>query len=396
MKISIIVFLITFAISSLSTNLLNAEIIKNIQIEGNDRISNETIKLFSNKSINDYLKENDLNIILKDLYDTSFFEDISVSFENNILKIQVKENPIIDKITYKGIKSNRIIKILKENALIKSRSSYDETIIKKEKLRIKNTLKNNGYYDTKINIYVEDQKQNLVKVTIDINLGQKAKIKKISFIGDKIFKDSKLRRIIISSEYKFWKFLSGRKFLNENVIEFDKKLLKNFYKNNGYYNAEINTAFAKLVNNNEFELIYNISAKSKVYFGDLRLDLPTDFDKNNFKRINKLFKKIEGEPYSFDKIDDILEEIDLVTELEQYQFINATVDETLSDQFINITFKINETEKFYVNKINIYGNTVTSENVIRNQFELDEGDPYNEILSNKTINNLKSLNFLKA
>ena len=166
MKISIIVFLITFAISSLSTNLLNAEIIKNIQIEGNDRISNETIKLFSNKSINDYLKENDLNIILKNLYDTSFFEDISVSFENNILKIQVKENPIIEKITYKGIKSNRIIKILKESALIKSRSSYDETIIKKEKLRIKNTLKNNGYYDTKINIYVEDQKQNLVKVTI--------------------------------------------------------------------------------------------------------------------------------------------------------------------------------------------------------------------------------------
>ena len=396
MKISIIVFLITFAISSLSTNLLNAEIIKNIQIEGNDRISNETIKLFSNKSINDYLKENDLNIILKNLYDTSFFEDISVSFENNILKIQVKENPIIEKITYKGIKSNRIIKILKESALIKSRSSYDETIIKKEKLRIKNTLKNNGYYDTKINIYVEDQKQNLVKVTIDINLGKKAKIKKISFIGDKIFKDSKLRRIIISSEYKFWKFLSGRKFLNENVIEFDKKLLKNFYKNNGYYNAEINTTFAKLVNNNEFELIYNINAKSKVYFGDLRLDLPTDFDKNNFKRINKFFKKIEGEPYSFDKIDDILEEIDLVTELEQYQFINATVDETLSDQFINITFKINETEKFYVNKINIYGNTVTSENVIRNQFELDEGDPYNEILSNKTINNLKSLNFFKS
>ena len=75
--------------------------------------------------------------------------------------------------------------------------------------------------------------------------------------------------------------------------------------------------------------------------------------------------------------------------MEQYLFINATVDEQLTDNKINLTFNIQEQEKYYVNKINIFGNNVTSENVIRNQFVVDEGDPYNEILVNKSINNLK-------
>ncbi len=150
-----------------------------------------------------------------------------------------------------------------------------------------------------------------------------------------------------------------------------------------------------MLENNEFELIFNIDAKSKFYFGELTLDLPSDFDEKNFDSINKLFKNTKGKPYSIFIIDKILNEIDLITTYEQYKFINANVLETLVDNKINLAFKIEESEKFYVEKINIFGNNVTSENVLRNQFELDEGDPFNEILVNKSINNLKSLNFFK-
>ena len=87
------------------------------------------------------------------------------------------------------------------------------------------------------------------------DLGKKAKIKKISFVGNKLFKDKKLRRIIVSSEYKFWKLLTGRKYLNENLVEFDKRLLTNFYKNNGFYNVQVNSSFAKMINDDEFELV---------------------------------------------------------------------------------------------------------------------------------------------
>ncbi|WP_428080188.1 outer membrane protein assembly factor BamA [Candidatus Pelagibacter sp.] len=390
-KLLNIIILYAFFINS----LLYAEVVKDIIIVGNDRISNETIKIFTNVSVEDDLVEDDLNLILKNLYNTNFFKNVSLSLTDNVLSIKVVENPIVENIIFEGIKSNKILEILREDTFIKSRSSYNENLLKKEKERLNFILKNIGYYNSVVNIYVEEKKSNLVDLTIDINLGKKARIKKISFIGNKIFKDNKLRRVIASSEYRFWKFLTGRKYLNEGLVDFDTRLLTNFYKNNGYYNVEINSSFAKLVNNNEFELIFNIDAKSKIFFDDLKLNLPFDFDVNNFNKIEKLFKKIKGEAYSINKIEQILEEINYVTSLEQYQFVNATVDESIVNNKINLTFNVRETEKFYIDKINIYGNNITSENVIRNQLEVDEGDPYNEILINKSINTIKSLNFFK-
>ena len=379
-----------------SVKISFSEVVKKIEITGNERISDDTIKLFSEISLNSDLKKENLNEILKKLYETNFFQNVSIKFENNTLFVNVEENPIIENINYQGIKKKKLIDLLKNDAIIKSRSSYNEYLVNEEKKRLLNTLKNIGYYNADVDIYVENQENNLIELIIKFNLGSRAKIKKITFLGNKIFKDNKLKRVIASSEYKYWKFLSGRKFLNENTVEFDKRLLKNYYKNNGYYNAEINSSFARMINEDEFELIFNIDAQSKIYFGELKLNLPSDFDENNFLKIEKLFEKIKGEKYSINTIDKILDEIDTITTYEQYSFIKATVEEDIVNENINLTFNIDETEKFYVKKINIFGNNVTSENVIRNQLEVDEGDPFNEILLNKSINNLKGLNFFKS
>ena len=116
---------------------------------------------------------------------------------------------------------------------------------------IEMTNKNNDYFHTEL----DDNKVDLI---YKVSLGEKAKIKKIKFIGNKVFKDKKLKSIITSEEYKFWKFISGKKFLNENLIKFDERLLKNFYLNQGYYDVTISSSFAKLIEDYDFELIYNI------------------------------------------------------------------------------------------------------------------------------------------
>jgi outer membrane protein insertion porin family len=385
-------FLILFILSTQGL----AETLKKIEIIGNDRISDETIKLFISAEINEEINDDKLNYILKDLYETNFFKDVILNFNSNILLINVQENPIIENISYKGVKSSRILEIINKRTLIKQRSSFIESLIKKEKLVIENVLKDLGYYNSSLDILINQSKNNLISITYDIELGKKSKIKKITFIGNKVFKDNKLRKIITSTEYRFWKFISGRKFLNQSSVSFDERLLKNFYKNNGYYNVKINSSFAKLIKNNNFELIYNIDSGPKIYFGELELKLPQDFDENNFSSIKKLFKKTKGKPYSINTIDDILDEIDSITTLEQYKFIKANVVETIKNNTIDLKFEVAEGEKFYVNRINILGNNITSENVIRNQFVIDEGDPFSEILINKSINNLKSLNFFKS
>ena len=391
-KIVIISLFFIFGINRLSFS----EVVNDIKIIGNDRISKETIILFSEVSINENLDSLKLNETLKKLYETNFFENITVKIVNNILEIIVKENPIIDKLTFDGIKAARIIELIKKNTILKTRSSYDELILKKDEENIRSILKELGYYFPEINTYVEKTKNNTVNVIYKINLGEKAKIKKITFIGDKKIKDKKLKSLIVSEESKFWKFITNKKFINETMISLDKRLLKNYYLSKGYYDVSINTSFAKLINKNDFELVFNIQANEKYYFNDLKITLPIDFDKDNFLEIRSLFKNLKGEPYSIKQVENILEEIDKITLLEQFESIKATVQEDIIDNNINLNFFIEKTEPILVEKINILGNNVTKETVIRNNLEIDEGDLYNEILSNKSVNNLKSLNFFKS
>ena len=385
-------FIIFFSITNSSNS---DEKINEIVISGNNRITYETIKMFAGLSEIQIINERSINEITKNLYETSYFENIEIDFKDNVLNIVVKEYPIVRKIKFDEIKSKRIIDEILKKVVLKEKTPFNEFNLKKDKKTIISILKNFGYYKPQVDFIVKTLDLSLVDLTVDISLGEKTKVKKISFIGNKIFKDRKLRRVIVSEEHKFWKIISGKKFLNEELVNFDKRLLKNFYINKGYYNVSINSAFARTINVEDFELIFNIDAGEQIFFNDLKLIIPSDFDDNNFIDIFNFFKEIKGQPYSINIIDDILVKIDEITELEQYQFINATVKENIYDNKINLEFKISETEKFYTQKINIFGNNVTKEKVIRNQLVLDEGDPFNEILLTKSINNLKSLNFFK-
>ncbi|WP_440676830.1 outer membrane protein assembly factor BamA [Candidatus Pelagibacter sp. HIMB1587] len=370
--------------------------IKDIQIKGNERISDETIILFSEFSIGNDITNKDLNEIVKKLYGTDFFNDVNVKILDQVLLITVAEAPIIDKVEFEGIKSENIKDNINSFINLKSRSSFNEFLVSEDRKKIISYLRQTGYYFSSVNTIIEDLDNNLVNIIHNIELGKKAKIKKIKFIGNKIFKDNKLKSIIISEEYKFWKFISGRKYLNEQTINFDKRLLKNFYLNKGYYNVEVNTSFAKLVGTEDFELIYNINSNNKIYFNDLTLNIPDDFNLINFQKLTNLLNELKGKPYSINTVNRILDEIDKVTLNEEYKSINASVNEEIIENKLNLKFNIEETEKFFVEKINIYGNNITRESVIRNNLEIDEGDPFNNILQLKSENNLKSLNFFKS
>ena len=364
-----------------------------IIVNGNERISDETILVFSEIQDNKVLDENAINEILKKLYKSGFFKDITVKIENNNLIIDVLENPIIQTVFIEGIKRKKTEESLYEVLSLKNRSSYNSALIKKDEAAILNFLKDDGYYFSKIKSSYQDLGDNKIDLLYQIDLGEKSKISKISFIGDKKFKDSKLKNIIISEEYKFWKFLSGNKYLNENQINYDKRLLYNFYKNKGFFNVLIESSFVNYLGNDEFEIIYNISSGKKFYFNEFNLNLPIDYERTNFKQLDKIFKDLKGKNYSLNSIDKILKEIDKIVLNEQFEFLNSTVKESIEDDLINLTFDIDESEKFYVGKINILGNNVTREEVIRNNLLVDEGDAFNELLQTRTLNNLRSLNF---
>jgi len=389
-------FLIFLFFFTLFNNISFSEIVKKIVVDGNVRISTETVNIFSQISVNDDVDNNEINNILNRVYSTGFFEDVVVSFNDNVLVIKVIENPIIQNITYDGIKAQKIKDVITKNLNLRDRSSFNEILLLEDKNKIIDSLKSVGYYFADVKVLKEVLEDNKVNIIYKIDIGNKAKIKKISFLGNKIFKDNKLRRLIISEEFKFWKIISGKKYLNADIVELDTRLLRNYYLNKGFYNAKINTSFAKLIDDDGFELIYNIDAGNKVYFNDFNLSIPNDFEKSNFFELENFFREIKKQPYSISSIQKIIEQIENIILNEEYRSISVKIDEEIVGNTINTNFIIEKSKDTYVEKINIFGNYVTRENVIRNQFFIDEGDPYNEILKNKTLNEIRSLNFFKS
>ena len=386
----IIIILCIFTTSAVS------EILKKIEITGNKRISSETIIIFSEVKINDQINKSKLDKVIKNLYQTNFFRNISLNFENQILFLNVEENPIIENLEINGIKKQSLVEFIKGKIQLAEMKSFNEELLAVDLDLINNILKTNGYYFTKISSSKNiNSDLNTINLRINIDLGEKAKIKKIIFLGEKIFKEKRLKEVIASEEHKFWKFISNNVYINQELINLDKRLLVSYFKNNGFYDVKVENSFVEFDKNSNFNLIFNIIPGKKYFFNEFNLNLPSNYDTNLFKSITKKFPKLKGDTYSLLKINKLLNEIDKIALSGQYEFINAKIIEKIDGNKINFEINISESEKFYVEKININGNFNTLEEVIRNNLIIDEGDPFNEILFNKSVNEIQSLGIFK-
>ena len=386
----ILVLLFTFG-TSYSEKIVNYEVV------GNQRISAESIKVLGNFDVNEEYDDEKLNNILKNLYNTNFFKDVKISFKSGTITINVDENPIIENIEINGIRSKNLLKIIQENLTLKNRSSFTETELKNDLIRINNILKINGYYFSSSDVFTtKDDKLNSININIKINLGSKAKIKDIQFTGNKNIKDKKLLEVIVSEKHQFWKFISNNIYVNQANIDLDVRLLENYYKNLGFYDVKVNSSFVEFNNNkNSFKLTYNIESGTKYFFNNLVLNLPDDYNSKDFRKIYKIFDNLKGRKYSLNSVDLIVSEIEKIASTRLYDFLDADVVVLTENDKIDLNFNVNDSQKFYVEKINILGNFNTIEEVIRNQFDVDEGDPLNDLLYNKTLNNIRSLGIFK-
>ena len=374
----------------------HSENIKNFQIIGNDRISNETILMFSNLKIGQDINENNLNNALKELYYTDYFKDVKISVDNNIIIIDVVENPIIQKIIINGVKDRNLLEIIDDVTSKINKYPLIESKIKEQVNLLKNILKSYGYYFVKLETSFINNNNNTVDLIYNFDLGEIAKIKKINFIGNKIFSDGTLRNVIVSEETKFWKFITRNKYLDSNRINTDVLKLKRFYKNRGYYRVQVKSTTAIINNENQFELVFNINSGEKFYFDKIKINKTKNIDIQNFKIFDEKFNKLNGEKYSQKKIETLVNEINDYTLNNDFIFINANFEEIIKEKNkIDVNINFDDIEKTFVDRINILGNFITDEKVIRNMLIVDEGDPFNKILFEKSISDMKAENLFK-
>ncbi len=389
-------YILFFIYFSFFSSQLKADIYEEIVVEGNNRLSVQTIIMFSELQLGVEIDGNDLNSSLKKLYETNYFKDIKIITKDKIIKIKIIENPIIQTIRINGIKNKSILRKL--NDITKKSEKYPylkNTIIDQNNLLL-NIIRATGFYFVELETNVIDNENNSVDIVYNFKLGDRAIIKKINFQGNKVFRDSKLRNIIKSEEGRFWKFLTSDKYLDEGKIKKDEILLKNFFQRKGYYNVNIKSSYAKNINNQYFELTFNIDSGEKYFFNNLSIELSNIFNIKNFKKINNELKGFKGKQYSSKEINKILKEMDNILLSKEFMFLNTKYDLILIDNNkIDVIFKFEDLEQYYVEQINIFGNFITEEKVIRNSLIIDEGDAFNEVLFEKSLNSIRSRGIFK-
>jgi outer membrane protein insertion porin family len=383
-------FLNTILFFFLLTTFAKAEIVKDIQIIGNKKVSKETIKIYGDIKINENYNEKKLNDILNNLYKTNFFENVDVKLSNNILTVSLSEFPTINQIIILGEKSKRRSDQIKKIISLKDKQSFIRSKLSSDIELIKNYYSSAGFNSAEIQAKVKNFEDS-IDLIFDITIGNETKISTINFTGNKKISDKRLRDIIASEEHKFWKFISSNTKFSERLVLLDERLLKNYYKSIGYYDVVINSKSAVINENNDIDITYTIDSGTRYIIKKITTNVDSVFDKKIFEPLRKEYNEYIGSYYSPFSIKKLLVEIDSLIEDRNIQFVEHNVETIVENDGIEIKFNIFESEKIIVERVDITGNNITNESVIRSELLLDEGDPFSELALSRSVSNLKSL-----
>ena len=387
----IILFLCTITISFAEENL-----IKKIDINGNQRIDEETIISYSNIKLDDIYSEEKGNEILKSLFNTELFSNIEIKYNDNQLSISVVENPTINLIKFKGNSKVKDEDLLLEIQL-KERSVYSRSKVKNDIERILTLYQRNGRLSTEVIPKIEPLDTNRINLSYEILESEISKVSKIVFIGNNSFSTSKLKSIMKTKEKRLLRFLSSSDRYDPDKIEYDKQLITEFYNNNGFPNFTFTSSIAQLSQNtNSFEVIMYVDEGEKYNFGEI--NVKTKLEKINSDAVLSLISANAGDVFNRSKISESIEIIKELAEGDGYSFIeiNPKFSDNSVTKTIDIEIDINEGPRVYVNSINIMGNRRTLDRVIRREMQISEGDAFNKYIMNYSKDSIRALNYFSS
>ena len=376
-------------------SLAQDSVISEIVIKGNQRVENETIISYMDVNIGDSFDVDNLNRNVKNIFSSGFFSDVKISKQGSKLIITVVENPIVNRIFFEGN-----VKIddedLNAEVQISPRSVFTRAKIQDEVERIITIYRRNGRFDAKVAPKVIVLPQNRVDIVFEINEGENTKILSINFIGNKNFSDRRLRDIIITRQTRWYSVLTSTDRYDPDQLSVDRDELRRFYINHGFADFQVESSVAQLTKEKDgFSIIFSIIEGKKYNINNV-------FVENLVEGVitKDLLKELSVQPgktYSANQIEDSINKLtDIIIE-QGYPFINVVpeVQRVENKNLINVNFKINNSDKVYVSRINIIGNNRTIDEVIRRNMRLAEGDAIAPKLISRSQNLIVNLGFFE-
>lgn len=376
-----------------SGNARAETVLSHIIVEGNNRIESDTVRAYMQISAGESYEAGKINASIKTLFKTGLFSDVQISRRGKDLIVKVEENPLIDKVTFEG-NHTLTSKKLSQGVDLRARMVFTSARVQTAAQRIATLYRRSGFFAARVDPKIIRLPQNRVNVVFEISEGSKARVESISFIGNHAFSASQLRGVISTQQGRWWKILTIADTYDPDRLAYDRERLRHFYLSKGYVDFKVLSSTAELSRDGKsFYITFSIDEGSPYKFGAVAVD-PGDTTLGR-EKLASIVETKSGEPYDIDKVETSLEKLTVEAGSSGYAFarVQPVMRRNKKTHAVDLTYKIDEGPRVYIERIDIVGNTRTLDKVIRRELRLVEGDAYNQILINRGKRKINALGF---
>lgn len=370
-------------------------VVRAIQVEGNQRIEEATIRSYMLIAPGDPFDADRLDRSLKALFATGFFADVVLSRRGDTLVVRVEENPLVNRIAFEGnskIKEEQ----LRNEIQLRPRSVFTPTLARADQRRLLDVYARQGRFGAQVEPKIIRLDQNRVDVVFEINEGDVTLVERINFVGNREFSDGRLRDVLLTKETAWWRFLSTADTYDPDRLNFDRELIRRFYLRQGYADIQVTGAVAELTSDRRaFFITFTIDEGQRYRFGTLEVTTPIrglDAD-----LLARELDMSQGDWYNSDLVETSIQRINNAAHQAGFAFADARprVRRNQEERTVDITFEVIEGPRIYIERIDISGNVRTQDAVIRRQFRVAEGDALNQAQLNRARQRIRDLGYFE-
>lgn len=371
-------------------------VINRILVRGNQRIDQTTILSYLPIQPGDTVDPQVLDVAVRTLTRTQLFADVQLGIQpNGDLIVEIVENPIINQVVFEGNSAIGDTK-LTEEVTLKPRGIYTRARIQEDVGKIVELYRLSGRIGATVTPKIVQLDQNRVDVVFEINEGPETGVRAITFLGNEAFSDNELREVMVTKQSQWWRLFGTTDNYDPNRVDYDREQLRKFYTNRGYYDFRVISAISELSpDDSAFAITMTVDEGDRYNFGNV--EVVTENDRLNPDFLRALLPIRSGDLYESDKIESAVDALTFAAGSAGYAFVEIDPEYTANPETdtVDVTFRVREGQRVYVDRINIIGNTRTLDNVVRREMMLSEGDAFNRTLLERSRNNLRGLGFFK-
>lgn len=371
-------------------------IARSIEVRGAERVEPETVRSYVDLKVGDPYTREKLDTILKALYDTDLFADVTIRDEaNGAIVIEIRENPVVNRIIFEGNKRLKEDKLGKEVRLA-PRQVFTRSKAAADVGRIVELYKRSGRFAAEVTPKLVQLEQNRVDVVFEVHEGARSKVRQINIIGNRKFSEAKIRRAFATKQARPFRIFSSNDTYDPDRLSYDQQKLRQFYLTNGYADFRVVSAVAELTpDSKDFIITYVVDEGERYHFGDVELESKVrDIKPDKFRF---LLKEKKGDWYNAQKVEDTINALTETAGLLGYAFadVRPRFDRDKEKKLMNVSFVLGEAPRVYIERVDINGNTITKDKVIRRELRLGEGDAFNSYLIKRSRDRIQSLGFFQ-